>query len=90
MVSGSGVADQEEMRGVAVALLRAYQLGDEEAFDVVLSGVDDPRALAALLVGMLDTTGVQAAGGRDEWRRQCAAWQPGRGIGGSSTLDGER
>lgn len=75
-------AEAHDLQGVAVALLRASQLGDEPGFDAVLETVEtlDAYKLAALLVGMLNAVAT-ATVGAERWQAECAAWMPGRKLG---------
>jgi len=69
----------DDVLGDAVALLRALQLGDEDAFDTLLATIYDPYPLVALLAGQLDEAAA-ARYGRERWNAACAAWRPGRGL----------
>lgn len=74
-------AQRDETIGLAVALLRAGQLGDGEAFDALLASCPAPHDLAALLSTWLNEFGPAVAGGPERWAAMLAAWQPGQRLG---------
>jgi hypothetical protein len=76
----TGRALTDEYLGVVVALVQAYRLGDEAAFNALVDGLDQPRALLAFAVSVVDELGTSAAGG-DRWSAMLAAWRPGRRLG---------